>query len=166
MNKLIKKYKSTVILISTICIVIILTWPLYAIAKNIFPLDFSQEYRNIQDVDHIVLERNGWGQYYKRCFWGLKETKDFQVDNPNNVCESDASIDALLNLIDTNNKIRQSIYSPNKEYILYCEIQYQYKNTGLTDDEYCYYKVYELKSGIIITIYQGYREWYNLYWLE
>lgn len=145
--------KKLIILFSIICITVALAWSLYGIAKNIFPLDVSQTYRNIEGVDNIVLERNGWGQYYKRCFWGLKETKDSQVDNPNNVCESDASIDKLLDLIDTDNKIRQSIYSPNKEYILYCEIEYAYKNTGLTDDEYCYYKVYELKSGKVITIY-------------
>ncbi|MBD5555844.1 MAG: hypothetical protein HDQ95_11040 [Roseburia sp.] len=44
--------------------------------------------------------------------------------------------------------------------------KYDYKNTGITDDEYCYYRVYEIETGKNITIYQAYRAWYNLFWFD
>lgn len=130
-------------------------------------LDFSQDYRNIQGVENITLERNGWHDFYKRCFWGLRRINDTQVDHTD-ICqsgsESDDSIIELQNLIKTEYAIRQSIYSPDKKYILYCEIKYGHQ--GITDDEYCYYRVYEMETGKIITLYQGYREWYNLSWAD
>lgn len=130
-------------------------------------LDFSQDYRNIQGVENITLERNGWHDFYKRCFWGLRRINDTQVDHTV-ICqsgsESDDSIIELQNLIKTEYAIRQSIYSPDKKYILYCEIKYGHQ--GITDDEYCYYRVYEIETGKIFTLYQGYREWYNLSWTD
>lgn len=130
-------------------------------------LDFSQDYRNIQGVENITLEQNGWHDFYKRCFWGLRRINDTQVDHTD-ICqsgsESDDSIIELQNLIKTEYAIRQSIYSPDKKYILYCEIKYGHQ--GITDDEYCYYRVYEIETGKIITLYQGYREWYNLSWTD
>ena len=89
-----------------------------------------------------------------------------QVNYSDKSFESDDSSYELLDCINTENKIRQSIYSPDKKYILYCEIEYGYNGTGITDDEYCYYRVYEIETGNIITIYQAYREWYNLFWFE
>lgn len=130
-------------------------------------LDFSQDYRNIQGVENITLERNGWHDFYKRCFWGLRRIDDTLIDHTD-ICqagaESDDSIIELQNLIKTEYAIRQSIYSPDKKYILYCEIKYGHQ--GITDDEYCYYRVYEIETGKIITLYQGYREWYNLSWAD
>ncbi|MBD5453613.1 MAG: hypothetical protein HDR30_04700, partial [Lachnospiraceae bacterium] len=84
------------------------------------------------------------------------------------LCESDDSLYELLDSIDTENEIRQSVYSPDKKYILYCEKEYNYTKSDMTmtDDEYCYYRVYVIDTKEIITIYQGYREWYDLLWLE
>ncbi len=80
--------------------------------------------------------------------------------------ESDASMYEISDCIETDNEIRQSIYSPDKKYILYCEIEYDHYKTGITDDEYCYYRVYEIETDQITTIYQAYREWYDLAWME
>lgn len=100
-----------------------------------------------------------WHYLYKRCFWGLRKISDTQVDHTD-ICqagaESDDSIIELQNLIKTEHTIDQSIYSPDKKYILYCEIKYGHQ--GITDDEYCYYRVYEIETGKMITLYQGYRE--------
>ena len=92
--------------------------------------------------------------------------EDPRVDNPDNLHESDSSLYVLHDLIDTDNVIRQSLYSPDMEYILYCEIEYDHTQSGMTDDEYCYYRVYDIRSGKNTMIYQGYREWYNLFWFE
>lgn len=63
-------------------------------------LDFSQDYRNIQGVENITLERNGWHHFYKRCFWGLRRIGDTQADHAD-ICqaglESDDSIMELQN---------------------------------------------------------------------
>lgn len=145
---------------------IILTWLIMIILLSLFTIatiDLSQDYRNIQGVENITFERNGWGHIYQRCFWGLKKTGEIPAGSP----KSDDSKDELLKLIDADiitidNWIRQSIYSPDKKYILYCEVKYG--DSGASDDEYCYYRVYEIETGKITTLYQAYREWYNLSW--
>lgn len=128
------------------------------------PLDFSQDYRKVQGIENIVFQQNRDGQCYKRCFWGLRKTESPQTDHSDMSYESDASIYELSNFINTDNEIYQSIYSPDKGYILYCEIEH--KGTGVTDDEYCYYRVYEIETDKIITIYQAYKEWYHLFWVD
>lgn len=157
MQKRKKRLKSAAILFGIILIVCLL----FKIADFVFRLDFSQDYRKVEGIENIVFERNGWGSCYKRCFWGLARTEDSYVNNPDNRHESDSSEDEIYKLINT--WVRQSIYSPDKKYILYCEIEYL---SSESDDENCYYRVYEMESGNIITIYQGYREWYNLFWLN
>ena len=62
------------------------------------------------------------------------------------------------------NTIDQLQISPNEKYILYREIEYGYYGDGMTGDEYCYYQILDLETGNIITIYQGYQEWYNISW--
>ncbi len=126
------------------------------------PLDFSQDYRTVQGIENIVfLNKRGC---YKRCFWGLKKTDDtVPADMPH---VSDESEDRLQDLIEIEHTLIQSVYSPNQDYILYCEIDYNHYNSGLTDDEYSYYKVYEMETGKVITVFQGYKNWYNLVWTE
>lgn len=161
MKHLIKRLKPAASLILAICA----AWLLYLTADLFLRLDLSQDYRDIQGYENIVLERNGWDQYYKRTFWGLKKTASPQGIKSDNRHDSDQSHDRLNEWIDTDNYIRQSIYSPDKRYVLYCEVIYDYKHSETTDDEYCIYKVYEIESGKSFTIYQAYREWYNLFWL-
>ncbi len=71
---------------------------------------------------------------------------------------------AVLEEIREKNEIWQAIYSPEGNYILYCEIEWGARGTELTDDEHCYYRVYNMATGEIVTIYDAYREWYELYW--
>lgn len=148
--------------------IIIISVLLYGIANLFLPLDLSQDYRIIQGNENIVLVRNwGWGnQCYKRNFWGLKRIGEEQADIHDNAHKSDSALNQLTGLINTDNEISQAIYSPDKKYILYRETEYGYTGSGMTDDEYCYYRVYEMENGKIITIYQAYREWYNLFWKE
>lgn len=159
MKQLIKWIKGIVFLAG----VIFLIWVFYCFAPFL-PLDFSQDYLKVQGIEDIVFEKNGQEQFYKRCLWGLKKIGTIQSNHQEQYSESDGSIDELMNYIDTDYEIRRSIYSPDKKYILYCEIEYDYSNSGMTDDEYCYYRVYEIETGKIITIYQAYRGWYYLYW--
>ena len=145
---------------------IIWGWILYSGIKFFLPFDISQDYRKVQGIENIIFERS-WGQQcYKRVFWGLQRIEDPQIDYSEICWESDGSKYELLDCIDTDNSIWRSVYSPDKKYILYCEIKYNYTKSDMTDDEYCYYRVYEIETGKIITIYQAYREWYNLAWLD
>ncbi len=128
------------------------------------PLDFSQDYRAVQGIENVVFWRDWNEQCYRRCFWGLQKTDDtIPTDKP---YVSDASWDRLRDLVEIEHTLHQSIYSPNQDYILYCEIDYDFNHSGTTDDEYCYYKVYEMETGKIIPVFQGYRQWYSLLWTE
>ncbi|EOS43071.1 hypothetical protein C809_03966 [Lachnospiraceae bacterium MD335] len=128
------------------------------------PLDFSQDYRKIQGIENVVFWRNWDKQCYRRCFWGLQKTDDTVSEDKAYV--SDASRDRLRDLVEIEHALQQSVYSPNQDYILYCEIDNDYNHSGTTDDEYCYYKVYEMETGKVITVFQGYKNWYNLVWTE
>lgn len=139
---------------------------LYSGIKFFLPFDISQDFRKVQGIENIIFGRS-WGQQcYKRVFWGLQRIEDSQTDYSEICWESDDSMHELLDCIDTDNSIRQSVYSPDKKYILYCEIEYNYTKSDVTDDEYCYYRIYEIETGKIITIYQAYKEWYNLAWFD
>ena len=141
-------------------------WILYSGIKFFLPFDISQDYRKVQGIENIIFGRS-WGQQcYNRVFWGLQRIEDSQTDYSEICWESDDSMHELLDCIDTDNTICQSVYSPDKKYILYCEIKYNYTKSDITDDEYCYYRVYEIETDKIITIYQAYKEWYDLAWLD
>lgn len=148
------------ILVITIGIAILLLITLKVFLKP----DFSQEYRNIPSVERIVFQANGKvNSFYKRCFWGLKSVDEPNSFAQNNIIISDSEWDVLQKLVGRN-EIREALLSLDGNYILYCEIEYNYKKTGLTDDEYCYYRVYNIETEEVVTIYEAYREWYNLSW--
>lgn len=126
-----------------------------------YPLCFSQEYRKIEDVENIVFRR--WqDNYYRRFFWGLGTVKVPENLSRNEVGTEE--IEVLEDVIGEKNEISQAIYSPDGNYILYCEIELGTRDIGLTDDEHCYYRVYNKNTGEVITVYDAYREWYDLYW--
>ncbi len=56
----------------------------------------------------------------------------------------------------------QLVFSPDEKYLLYQENDVLSGYT--TDDEDVYYRVVNIESGNIITIYEGYRQYFNLYW--
>lgn len=128
------------------------------------PLDFSQDYKEIPGIVNVVFQRNGSNNFYKRCLWGLERTDAPATPISSKDDEAVWEIDAFADLAEQT-WIRQAILSPDGNYILYCELEYNYKNTGMTDDEYCYYKVFDIATGEVVTIYGGYKEWYNLGWL-
>ncbi len=140
-------------------IVILLGW-----IVAFFPLDFSQDYKAISGIENVVFQRNGSSNFYKRCFWGLERTDAPATPISSKDDETVWEIEAFADLAEKTS-IRQAILSPDGSYILYCELEYNYKNTGLTDDEYCHYKVFNVDTGEIVQIYGGYKEWYNLDWL-
>ncbi len=129
------------------------------------PLDLSQDYKDIPGIENIIFQPNGkQNQFYKRTFRGLKQTEAPTIPISAEDDEAVWEIDAFVDLTE-NTYICQAIISPDGNYILYCEIKYNYKGTGITDDEYCYYKVFNITTGEVLQIYGGYREWYNLGWL-
>ena len=136
----------------------------YAGVKTVLGLDFSQSYHKIQGVENILFQRNWGKRLYKRCFWGLKDVGDSMEFRDQGAAERTRMIAELEGYIHSENEIRQAVASPDGKYILYCEIEYGYQGSGITDDAYCYYRVYEIETGDIVTIYGGYRQWLNLDW--
>lgn len=157
-----KRMRITRILVTTIAVSI--TMLIFGWLFLFLPVDFSQDYKRIHGIENVVFQRNGSSNLYKRCFWGLR-----RIESPvTEVCsKDDAKVWEVEGFADSVEQasVRQAILSPDGNYILYCELKYNYKNTGLTDDEYCRYKVFNVGTGEIVQIYGGYREWYNLAWL-
>lgn len=151
----------------TVCMVTCITGHfLMYIISLFFRLDFSQDYRAVTGVENILFQSNAdRDSFYRRSFWGLERTDAPASYEPHNVIVSDRKMEpeAVKDHIG-DIQVWQSVLSPDENYILYCEIEYNYKNTGVTDDEYCYYKVYNIETGEITVLYEAYREWYHLDW--
>ena len=161
--------------------------PLIKYAFKLYP---SQAYHKIEDAEQIVF----WDSHdfkiipYCRGFWGLKRIHGPMEKETENTDEYDYKVYAVsesgrwvtyydsanseICLYDTetedekcvervDNSVKQIVFSPNEKYILYKEIEY---GGEMTDDEYCYYKIMDVENQDTITIYQGYREWYDIQW--
>ena len=158
------KMKKTVLLTLAAIAIMAAFSIVYWETKTILGLDFSLNYHKIEGVENIVFQGN-WGNHlYQRCFWGLRKAGDTIEFREQSEPERIRMISELKGYVQTENSIRQAVASPDGKYILYCEIEYNYYRSDMTDDEYCYYRVYEIETGDIVTIYGGYRQWYNLDW--
>lgn len=58
------------------------------------------------------------------------------------------------------------VFSPDENYLLFYEQQWNRSGSDMTDDEYCYYRVIDLEDGTLYTIYSAYREYWQVYWEE
>ena len=135
---------------------------LFSCAKMFLHIDLSQNYRKVEGVEDIIFCSHN--QLYKRTFWGLKAI-DGQMDLTNQDKEEQkARIEELKQFIHCENIIDAAIPSADGRYILYREINANYFKSDMTDDEYCYYRIYDTNTKKIITVYKGYREWFDLSW--
>lgn len=141
-----------------------LLWLLCSGVKMFFHLDFEQSYRTVAGVESIVFWDNWEKQAYARTFWGLKRAVEPSVFPMQDAEAQKAAIAALEEAIDCENSIDIAMESPAGNAILYREIEYNHYKSDMTDDEYCYYRVFDTETGQITTIYQGYREWFSLAW--
>lgn len=66
-----KSGKTKIILVVLIPCVIFIIEVIAVVFLFAWPVDFSQDYREISGVEGIVFNRNGTQQYYKRTFYGL-----------------------------------------------------------------------------------------------
>lgn len=158
-----KRKFDIVISILGLLIISVFVWVVYNVVYIAFPIDLSQEYRKIPGVENIVFHENWGDKYFKRSIWGLKEI-DTPVDFRGNEGIKAPEVAFLEERFGENLWITQAVTSPDGKYILYCEIQYGYKDPdgGMTDDEYCYYRVYNIDTGEVVTIYEGYRKWFEV----
>lgn len=159
-----RKIQKILLLAAGILAVAVIVSFLAVCAKMFFRLDFSQGYRQIEGVENIVFRDNWKKQLFQRKFWGLGKAKEGTGFNEHDGVEQQLWIEELEGYIHSDNTIVKAVPSPDGKYILYCEIDYNYYGSDMTDDEYCYYRVYQIETSEIVTIYQGYRQWYDLDW--
>lgn len=158
-------------------------------------LNFSQEYRKVQAAEQIRF-RDAWsGKVYKRYVLGLKPVGRCEEDpeeEPPPVSWLDTSVydvtasgelvawydweeDAVF-LGNAEGEIQKRIdvmyhgeklaFSSDENYLLFYEQQWGWSGGYTTDDEYCYYRVIDLEDGTQYTVYEGYREYWQVYWEE
>lgn len=160
-KKLVKKSLLIPLIIGVILLIPILVFFLSCV-KMFFHIDLSQDYQKIDGVENIIFCRQE--QSYKRGFWGLKSI-DEEIELPEQDQRAQKALaEELKHLIDCKNTIAAAVFSPDGRYILYCEIEYNYYKSDMTDDEYCYYRIYDTDTKKIVTVYKGYREWFDLFW--
>lgn len=158
-------------------------------------LDFSQEYRKVQAAEQIRFRDNWNGKVYRRCVWGLKlvgRCEEDPEEEPPPVSWLDTSVydvtasgelvawydweeDAVF-LGNADGEIQKKFdvmyhgekvtFSPDENYLLFYEQQWNWSGSDMTDDEYCYYRVIDLEDGTQYTIYSAYREYWQVYWEE
>lgn len=159
--------------------------------KYVFHLDFTQDYRQVDEIGQLRFwDRSG--KVYIRYPFGLRPIEKredvpeqekpalFWLDtNIYDVMDSGGLValydwrGSKIFLGSTDGEVRESFdvaydvkmlaFSPEGRYLLVYEIDYR---GGITDDEYCYYRVIDLEDGVWYTVYAGYREWFRVYWAE
>lgn len=154
--------KKTILIIVWVIILIPVVVFLIFCAKMFFYIDLSQDYREIEEVENIIFYSHE--QLYKRSFWGLQSIDEQTRPRERDKEEQKALLEELKQMIDCENTVDIAISSTDERYILYREIHYNYYKSDMTDDEYCYYRIYDNDTQRIITIYKGYRQWFNLDW--
>lgn len=158
-------------------------------------LNFSQEYRKVQAAGQIRFRNALNGKVYKRYVLGLKpvgQCKESLEEEPPPVSWLDTSVydvtesgelvawydweeDAVF-LGNAEGEIQKRIdvmyqgvklaFSPDENYLLFYEEQWGWSGAYMTDDDYCYYRVIDLEDGTQYTVYEGYREYWQVYWEE
>ena len=168
---------------------------LAAVLRMSLHLNFSQEYRKVQAAEQIRF-RDAWsGKVYKRYVLGLKPVgrceKSPEEEKPL-VSWLDTSVydvtasgelvawydweEAAVFLGNAEGEIQKKFdvmyhgeelaFSPDENYLLFYEQQWGGAGGYTTDDEYCYYRVIDLEDGTQYTVYEGYREYWQVYWEE
>lgn len=168
---------------------------LAAVFRMSLHLNFSQEYRKVQAAEQIRF-RDAWsGKVYKRYVLGLKPVgrceKSPEEEKPlvswldTSVYDVTASGELVawydweedgVFLGNAEGEIQKKFdvmyhgeelaFSPDENYLLFYEQQWGWSGGYTTDDEYCYYRVIDLENGTQYTVYEGYREYWQVYWEE
>lgn len=134
-----KILSTAVLVLGVLFFVLVLEGLVFRGMKYVFHLDFSQEYRQVDEIGQLRFW-DGWsGKVYIRYPFGLRP-----IEEREDVLEEE-----------------KPAISPDGRYLLVCEIDY---GGEITDDEYCYYRVIDLEDGTQYTVYAGYREWFLVYW--
>ena len=153
------KRKITIVFAIAIIPIILLSIILYL---SQFHLDFSQDYRSVEEYENIVFMDPQSKQCFRLCVWGLVRTEkpDGFEDHRDLVRSSEYQV--LAENTDAEN-IWQVVSSPDGRYILYVESINV--GTGVTtDEEEVFYRVYSIDDGTSTTIYSGYRQYLLVDW--
>ena len=168
---------------------------LAAVLRMSLHLNFSQEYRKVQAAEQIRFRDDWSGKVYKRYVLGLKPVgrceKSPEEEKPlvswldTSVYDVTASGELVawydweedgVFLGNAEGEIQKKFdvmyhgeelaFSPDENYLLFYEQQWGGAGGYTTDDEYCYYRVIDLEDGTQYTVYEGYREYWQVYWEE
>lgn len=160
--------------------------------KYVFHLDLSQEYRQVEAIGQLRFWDRWSEKVYIRYPFGLRpiekredvpkqekptlawlDTSVYDVtDSGGQAAWYDWKEDKIFlgsvegeiqDSFDVSYDCKKLAFSPDGRYLLNYEIEY---GGEITDDEYCYYRVIDLKEGTQYTVYSGYREWLDAYWEE
>lgn len=160
--------------------------------KYVFHLDFTQDYRQVDEIGQLRFWDSWDEKVYIRYTFGLRpvekredipkpeksalswlDTSIYDVtDSGESVAWYDWKEDVVFigkaqgeiqKTFDVDYDVEKLAFSPEGRYLLVYEIDYRGE---ITDDEYCYYRVIALEDGTQYTVYGGYREWFRVYWEE
>lgn len=177
-----KKKKQRLILLFVLAGLVIAAAMVFLFSVLFFKVDLSQSYRKIDGVNQIVF-KDWQGLLYHRCFWGLERMENREISEMKEetiyttapsgqfiayydlgehrivLCDS---LGVEITYFPVDYYVGQIVFSPDERYLLYQEIQVY--GGFSTDEEYCYYRVADIETKDVVTIYKGYREWYQLAW--
>lgn len=187
-----KILSTAVLVLGVLFFVLVLDGLVFCGMKYVFHLDFSQEYRQVDEIGQLRFW-DGWsGKVYIRYPFGLRTIEKREdvpepeksaffwldagvydvTDSGELVAWYDWKEDAVFignargeiqKTFDVVYDVEKLAFSPDEKYLLVYEIDYRGE---ITDDEYCYYRVIDLEDGARYTVYSGYREWFLVYWEE
>lgn len=187
-----KILSATVLVLGVLFFVLVVDSLAFCGMKYVFHLDFSQDYRQVDEIGQLRFWDRWGGKVYIRYSFGLRpiekredvpeqerptlfglDTDVYDVTDSGELAawydwkESKIFLGSVEGEVkesfDVKYDIEELAFSPEGRYLLVYEIDYRGE---ITDDEYCYYRVIDLEDGAWYTIYSGYREWFRVYWEE
>lgn len=183
---------AAVIVLGVLLFILIVDGLAFCGMKYVFHLDFSQDYRQVEEIEKLRFWDSWSEKVYIRYSFGLRPVEKREdvpeqekmalswldtgvydiADSGGRVAWYDWEEDAVFlgnargeiqKTFDAVYDVEKLAFSPDGRYLMVYEIEYRGE---ITDDEYCYYRVIDLEDGTQYTVYSGYREWFRVYWEE
>lgn len=185
-----KILSTAVLVLGVLFFVLVVDGLVFCGMKYVFHLDFTQDYRQVDEIGQLRFWDSWSEKVYIRYPFGLRpieKREDISEEEKPTLFWLDTIIydvadagglvawydwrERKIFLGSADGEVRESFdvtydakklaFSPDGRYLLVYEIDYRGE---ITDDEYCYYRVIDLEDGARYTVYAGYREWFRVYW--
>lgn len=107
--------------------------------------------------------------YQSESYFKYGNSMLFKIEKPSNFnsyvsSEHTEEIDFVRHHSGKTGNLTQAVFSPDRQYILFSTVVYNYDGSDPENDEYCFYYVMDVNTGKPSLLFKGFRQWYEIDW--